>query len=261
MKFSIITVVKNGISNIGLTIKSVKKQSFKNYEHLILDCNSSDGTSELIKKILNKKIVYVREYDRGLYDAINKSFKKVKGEYLIILHSGDFFASRNTLKNLSAFVDKNIKYDFYFSNILFYNKDNNSISRIWKIPQKKGSKLNFLKIAHTSLCIKKHVSRKLKYDRNLKISADTIYMHQLCKSFRGKYFDKFLIYMDDTGLSNKADFFLIKFKEDFKFLFKEFHFFSPFIFIYKILIKIPGLIKNKKKYNKAYFIEIRKLVK
>ena len=261
MKFSIITVVKNGISNIGLTIKSVKKQSFKDYEHLILDGNSIDGTSEYIKKRLNKKITYFRENDRGLYDAINKSFKKVKGEYLIILHSGDFFFSRDSLKNLSVFIDKNNKYDFYFSNILFYNKKKNSITRIWKVPEKKAYKLNFLKIAHTSLCIKRYVSKKLLYDDRLKISADTVYMHQLCKTFKGKYFDKFLIYMDDTGLSNSNDFFLLKFREDFKFLFKEFHFFSPFILIYKILIKIPGLIKNKKKYDKAYFNEIRKLIK
>ena len=115
MKFSIITVVKNGISNIGLTIKSVKKQSFKDYEHLILDGNSIDGTSEYIKKRLNKKITYFRENDRGLYDAINKSFKKVKGEYLIILHSGDFFFSRDSLKNLSVFIDKNNKYRFIYS--------------------------------------------------------------------------------------------------------------------------------------------------
>ena len=50
MKFSIITVVKNDISKIGLTIKSLKNQSFKDYEHIILDGESTDGTSEFLKK-------------------------------------------------------------------------------------------------------------------------------------------------------------------------------------------------------------------
>ena len=54
MKFSIITVVKNDISKIGITIKSLKNQSFKDYEHIIFDGESADGTSEFIKKILNK---------------------------------------------------------------------------------------------------------------------------------------------------------------------------------------------------------------
>ena len=49
MKFSIITVVKNDISKIGLTIKSLKNQSFKDYEHIILDGESTDGTSEFLK--------------------------------------------------------------------------------------------------------------------------------------------------------------------------------------------------------------------
>ena len=54
MKFSIITVVKNDISKIGLTIKSLKNQSFKNYEHIIFDGESTDGTSEFLKNISNK---------------------------------------------------------------------------------------------------------------------------------------------------------------------------------------------------------------
>tara|TARA_Y100000389_G_C17160752_1_gene364253 strand:- start:81 stop:287 length:207 start_codon:yes stop_codon:yes gene_type:complete len=50
MKFSIITVVLNDVKNIEKTILSVKKQSFKNFEHIIVNGNSSDGTTEIIKK-------------------------------------------------------------------------------------------------------------------------------------------------------------------------------------------------------------------
>ena len=103
MKFSIITVVKNEISKIGLTIKSLKNQSFKDYEHIIFDGESTDGTSELLKKISNKKILYFRENDKGVYDALNKSFKKAKGEYLIVLHSGDFFYSKHSLNIIKIY--------------------------------------------------------------------------------------------------------------------------------------------------------------
>ena len=62
-KFSIITVVKNDVLNIQLTINSVRKQNYKKYEHIILDGNSSDGTSQLIlkNKNKNKKIRYIRK--------------------------------------------------------------------------------------------------------------------------------------------------------------------------------------------------------
>ena len=122
MKFSIITVVKNEISKIGLTIKSLKNQSFKDYEHIIFDGESTDGTSEFLKKISNKKTLHFREKDKSVYDALNKSFKKAKGEYFIVLHSGDFFYSKHSLSILSKSIDKYKNYDFYYSNILFYNQ-------------------------------------------------------------------------------------------------------------------------------------------
>ena len=114
MKFSVITVVKNSISNIGLTIKSVQNQSFKNYEHIIFDGRSTDGTTEYIKKHLNKNIIYFRKNDKGLYDALNKSLKKAKGQYFVILHSGDFFYSKNSLRDLSKFLKKKRKLRFLF---------------------------------------------------------------------------------------------------------------------------------------------------
>ncbi|MDC0355684.1 glycosyltransferase [Candidatus Pelagibacter sp.] len=108
MKFSIITVVKNDISKIGLTIKSLKNQLFKDYEHIILDGKSTDETSEFLKKISNKKTLYFREKDKSVYDALNKSFKKAKGEYFIVLHSGDFFYSKDSLINIGTGHDKSI---------------------------------------------------------------------------------------------------------------------------------------------------------
>ena len=260
MKFSIITVVKNEISKIGLTIKSLKNQSFKDYEHIIFDGESTDGTSEFLKKISNKKILYFRENDKGVYDALNKSFKKAKGEYLIVLHSGDFFYSKHSLNILSKFIDKNNNYDFYFSNILFYNQENKNISRVWKIPSKNDDKLNFLKIAHTSLCVKKKISKKTFYDEKFKISADMDYLFKLCQNFKGKYFDNFFIYMEDQGLSNSKKYFFIKLKEDLEILYKRFNIFFLFILIYKLSLKIPGILTKKKIYKKNYINEKNKLI-
>jgi len=259
MKFSVITVVKNSISNIGLTIKSVQNQSFKNYEHIIFDGRSTDGTTEYIKKHLNKNIIYFRKNDKGLYDALNKSLKKAKGQYFVILHSGDFFYSKNSLRDLSKFLKKNENYDFCFSNILFYNRNKKKLSRVWKIPYYKYHKLNFIKIAHTSLCIKNKISKKFIYDKNFKISADTDYLLKLNKNFKGKYFDNFLLYMEDDGLSNKNKNFLIKLKEDFSIFYREFNLFAIILVIYKIAIKIPGFFRNLKKYERKFHLELKKI--
>lgn len=260
MKFSIITVVKNDLSKIRLTFQSLKNQIFKDYEHIILDSNSTDGTSEFLKKNLNEKILYFRENDKGIYDALNKSFKKASGQYYLILHAGDFFYSENSLSLLSKFIDKNKNFDFYHSNILFYNQKNHKITRVWKINLTDNSKLNFLKIAHTSLCIKSRVAKKIFYNKQFKISADIDYLYNLCRKFNGKYLDSFFIYMEDEGISNSKKYFLLKFLEDIKILYKRFKFIFVLVFIYKILIKIPSILIKKNKYNKNFKLEINKLL-
>ena len=69
MKFSIITVVKNDKTNIETTIKSLSSQNFSDYEHIIIDGNSSDGTSEIIKKAIRnqkKNKLYKKKRQKSL---------------------------------------------------------------------------------------------------------------------------------------------------------------------------------------------------
>ena len=73
LTFSIITVVKNNAHGIEKTINSLKLQTFQNYEHIIIDSNSTDNTNEVIKNKINQKIVYIREEDKSIYEALNKA--------------------------------------------------------------------------------------------------------------------------------------------------------------------------------------------
>ena len=75
-KFSIITVTKNSEKYLKDCILSVKNQSYKNYEHLIIDGNSSDKTIKIIKSFRGKIKFYRNRNDKGLYDAMNLGIKK-----------------------------------------------------------------------------------------------------------------------------------------------------------------------------------------
>ena len=66
--------------------------------------------------------------------------------------------------------------------------------------------------------------------------------------------------MEDKGLSNSKKFFFIKLKEDIQILYKRFGLFFLFIFIYKIMIKIPGIFLKKDKFNENFLIEKKKLI-
>ena len=94
---SIITVVLNNKKFLQQSINSVLNQSYKNYELIIIDGKSTDGTLNILKKNNSKIDYWISEKDRGIYDAMNKGIKLCRGSLISILNSDDVFY-KNTLK-------------------------------------------------------------------------------------------------------------------------------------------------------------------
>ena len=101
MKFiSIVVVSLNTKNDFVKTISSIEKQEYKNYEVIIVDGDSIDGTkNEIIKKkkIISKTII---EKDKGIYHAMNKGIKVSSGRWIIFMNSGDIFYNKKVLKKL-----------------------------------------------------------------------------------------------------------------------------------------------------------------
>jgi glycosyltransferase len=252
MRFSIITVVLNDIKNIEKTILSVKNQTYKNYEHIIIDGKSSDGTAELIKEYSKTVKLFVKK-DKSLYEAINRGIKKSKGEIIFLIHSGDIFGDKNILKKVNRIFKK--KLDIVSGNIQFY-KEEEKIVRNWSIKLNKFNNTNFFKVPHTSLFIKKNLFNKIKnYSTNYKISSDLDFLIKLSKlKSNFYYFNQNIIYMKTGGLSTSVNKIILRYKEDIKILYKHFGLFFLFIFILKVLSKLKGFLKlnnlNNKKLRK-----------
>ena len=104
--FSIIIVSYNTKKNFIKTLNSIKKQTYKKYEIIIIDGLSTDGTVELIRKNKNKKIRFLIERDSGIYDAMNKGIKKIKNEWTLFLNSGDVFKDNRVLKRVNNNIIK-----------------------------------------------------------------------------------------------------------------------------------------------------------
>ena len=82
-KFTILTVVKNDKKKIEKTIKSVQEQTFKNFEYIVIDGNSNDGTFFKIKKLYSaKKFKIIRRKDISYYDSLNFGIKLSKGKFI-----------------------------------------------------------------------------------------------------------------------------------------------------------------------------------
>ena len=117
IRFSVVTVCLNAEDTIQDTIQSVIKQTYDNYEYIIMDGISTDGTLDLIKKYDDKHIILYSEKDTGLYNAMNKAAMHCNSDYIIFMNSGDCFHDKNVLQDNAYFAsEKNT--DIIYGNIV-----------------------------------------------------------------------------------------------------------------------------------------------
>ena len=114
---SVIMVVLNNQKYLTKSINSVLKQSYKNFELIIIDGGSTDETLKILKKNNNKIDFWISEKDKGIYDAINKGIKLSRGSIISILNSDDCYY-RNALKIAVKYFKKYQKIDFLFGSVI-----------------------------------------------------------------------------------------------------------------------------------------------
>ena len=102
MKLSIITINRNNAEGLQRTLESVAAQTCRDFEHIIIDGASTDGSVDAIKEYAktSKNIHWVSEPDNGIYQAMNKGIQKAMGEYLLFLNSGDFLVEHDVIERV-----------------------------------------------------------------------------------------------------------------------------------------------------------------
>lgn len=99
-KLSIITINLNNKEGLQKTMASVLNQTFTDYEYIVIDGGSNDGSVELIKEHADKITYWISEVDKGIYNAMNKGIVNATGEFALFLNSGDFFYNSEVLSNM-----------------------------------------------------------------------------------------------------------------------------------------------------------------
>lgn len=97
---SIITVNFNNRDGLQKTIDSVVAQSFRDFEWIVIDGGSTDGSRELLEQYAGHFSYWVSEPDKGIYNAMNKGIKVAVGKYLLFLNSGDWLADEDALRDV-----------------------------------------------------------------------------------------------------------------------------------------------------------------
>lgn len=166
MKYSIITVNYNNAVDLERTICSVRNQSRKDYEYIVIDGGSTDGSVELIRKNIHDISYWVSERDNGIYDAMNKGIAVAKGDYCLFLNSGDTFFDDNVLEKVSCLLDK----DIVCGNAMLTTGRNQPWTAPDVVDERFWRQRN--SICHQSVFIRTSLLKNNPYDTSLKIVSD-----------------------------------------------------------------------------------------
>lgn len=109
MRFSIITVSYNPGEKLRGTLRSVAAQTFTDYEVIVKDGGSTDGSTDFLKGSEGEGLNRVRFYeekDKGIYDAMNRAVGYAKGQYVLFLNCGDLLADENVLERVNEVIKR-----------------------------------------------------------------------------------------------------------------------------------------------------------
>lgn len=173
MKLTIITVNLNNAKGLQKTITSVVNQSFSDFEYIVIDGGSADGSIDVIRQYTSNIAYWVSEPDAGIYDAMNKGIKAAKGEYLVFLNSGDLFFNNTVLGRVVEAIAEHPHKDLYYGDTCVIDSVAN---KQWlKIEPAELSMEYFVfnTICHQAAFIKRELFTKIGfYSERLKISSD-----------------------------------------------------------------------------------------
>ena len=116
---SIITINFNDRSGLERTLNSVFSQTYTNWEQIVIDAGSTDGSAEFLESVIHRLGYWISEPDNGRFHGMNKGISVANGDYLLFLHSGDVFSSGNALEDFLN--HPNFKGDVIYGDYDFQN--------------------------------------------------------------------------------------------------------------------------------------------
>lgn len=169
MKVSVITVTYNDLPGLRRTVKSVLQQDYDNWEYIVVDGASDDGTRSYLEKESRGGIKWTSEPDGGIYEAMNKGTRMALGDYCIFMNAGDCFVNAHVLSCILPYLDGS---ELVIGNQVYMDKR----GRISGYIASKGSFTfeNLFKsaIPHQACFIRRDVLLAHPYDESFRLVSD-----------------------------------------------------------------------------------------
>ena len=175
---SIVTVSYNSEATLSDTLGSVRSQTFRDLEHIVVDGGSTDGTLELLKAA-GGSVRWISEPDKGIYDAMNKGLQLARGRWIHLLNSDDYYASDDVLAQIVPRLrDDAVNY----CDLIRVSADGSSV--VQRYPFRKWPLYFSAYLPHPSLIVSAAQYRTLGlYDVGFRVAAD----HDMILRLVGRY--------------------------------------------------------------------------
>lgn len=167
MKLSIITINYNNLEGLKRTYESVVSQTCQDFEWIIIDGGSTDGSKEFIEEHQEHFAYWCSEPDKGVYNAMNKGIARATGEYLNFMNSGDCFYDEHTLEKVFS---QELMADLIYGDWIRVYPDHEEYKAA--PPKAFYATVFFDNVCHQAMFIKSKVLKQRGYDDNMHILAD-----------------------------------------------------------------------------------------
>ena len=208
MKISVVTVCFNSAKTIADTLQSVCQQTYQDFEHIVVDGGSKDGTQAIVlaKGIPDTK--FISEPDQGIYYAMNKGIAMATGDVVGFINADDFYASSDIL-DLVAKVFEDLSIDACYGDLCYVNAEKvDEIVRYWRsTPFQAGLFSQGWCPPHPTFFVRRGVYERFgRFDLSYKIAADVELMMRFLEvhHVRSKHIPRILVKMRMGGTTNKS---------------------------------------------------------
>lgn len=165
MKVSVVTVCYNAINVIEKTILSVLSQDYSDFEYIIIDGGSTDGTIDVIRKYEDRLVYWISEPDNGVYYAMNKGINAASGEWINFMNAGDEFVDSHTLSKFGEINLPDSVFYVYADNLRQKNDEYHKAFPISHISKR-------IICCHQSAFVSTKIKDEIFFDTDLRICAD-----------------------------------------------------------------------------------------
>lgn len=177
---TIITVCYNTEKSIAHTIKSVAAQTYTDYEHVIVDGSSSDGTLAVVERFRHPRLRVISEKDHGIYDAMNKGLRLFEGDAVGFLNADDAYHDEHALQSIA---DALANADVVYGDLnCVADQETKRIIRVWRSGNypERGFHLGWMP-PHPTFYIRRHIVEQVgAFNLDYEVAADYDFMLRTC---------------------------------------------------------------------------------